>query len=272
MSVVAVPVLPEGAVIAGDYEVVSLLSRSRAFDVYEVISESRDCGCVAKVVRPDRAHEERVRSRLLEEGRMLLSFTHPHLVRAYEVLDEPEDPVVILETLPGETLEHVLARPSRRMPVADLGFLGMHLCSALHYLHGKGIVHLDLKPANVVVDRGIAKVFDLSIARPPGPIRPGAGTKAYMSPEQARGGDVGPAADVWGIGVVLHQAATGERPFTTRLEGHDQLERRATPAARLRPRLPAAIATAIDAALDPDPDARPAVWELAEALDWAIPD
>jgi serine/threonine protein kinase len=270
VTVAELPVLAEGELIAGDYEVVQLISRSRALDVYDVYSESRDCRCIAKLARPDRAHEERTRRRLVDEGTLLLSLAHPHIVRAYELIEEPE-PVVVLETLTGETLEHLLGRTTQPLAFADVAFLGMHLCSALHYLHARGIVHLDLKPANVVSDRGQAKLIDMSLARPPGPVSPGVGTRAYMAPEQARGGEAGPAADVWGAGAVLYEAATGTSAFRALEDGYEQLHRRAASVRELRPRLPRRIAQGIDAALDPDPAARPSVRELADALDEAVP-
>ena len=264
------PVLAEGERIAGDYAVVSLLKRSRLLDVYDVRSASRDCRCVAKVPRPDRADDERTRRRLSEEGRLLLSLTHPHLVRAYELIEEP-GPVLVLETLSGETLQRALGRAVQRLPLESVALLGTHLCSALHYLHGQGIVHLDLKPANIVIDSGRAKLLDLSVARAPGPVAPGAGSRRYMAPEQARGGEVGPPADVWGAGCVLYEAAAGRPAFEVRRNGYEQLERRAEPIAKTGARLPRRLAAAIDAALEPDPKARPALAGLAGALGEALP-
>jgi len=262
-------VLREGERITGDLEVIALLRRSRTFDVYDVFSDSRDCRCVAKLPRPDRADDERTRRRLRHEARMLLSCTHPHLVRAYELHDEPV-PVLVLETLSGETLEHALSCSGGPLPLADVALLASHVCSALHYLHGRGIVHLDLKPANIVVDLGRVKLLDLSIARAPGPVAAGTGSRRHMAPEQARGGDVGPPADVWGAGCVLFHALTGRAAFGARPDGFEQLERRAEPLLP-GPQLPRAIASVVNAALDPRPEARPTVEELADVLDGAIP-
>ncbi|WP_237409383.1 protein kinase [Streptomyces sp. M2CJ-2] len=122
-------------------------------------------------------------------------------------------PLVVLETLTGETLSHLVHRLRRRPSAADVALLGVQLCSAIHYLHGQGLLHLDLKPSNVVVDCGHAKVLDLSIARPPGPAPAGVGTFCYLAPEQARGGPLSAAADVWGIGITLYEAAAGDVPF-----------------------------------------------------------
>ena len=247
------------------YEIVEHIARSRVLDVYDVYSEERDCRCVAKLIRPDMDNERR-RRRLRDEGRLLLRLAHPHVVRAYELVERPR-PVLILETLTGETLSRLIERSTRRLATDDIAFLGMHLCSALHYLHGQGYLHIDVKPSNVVTDNGAAKLLDLSIARPPGRAKRGVGTRQYMAPEQASGVSLTPATDVWGIGATLFEAATGTMPFP---DG-GQLEHRAERVRALRPRLPRRIADAIDAALDPEPAARPSVRELADALDGSVP-
>ena len=151
-------------------------------------------------------------ARLQREGRLLERLSHPHLVRGYETLREPL-PAVVMETLRGETVAHLVARRARRLSAVELGHLGVHLCSAISYMHGQGVLHLDLKPSNVIAEAGRAKIIDLSLARAPGSMRAGIGTWCYMAPEQARGGEVGTAADVWGIAGVLYEAATGFAPF-----------------------------------------------------------
>src|SRR5918999_173725 len=86
---------------------------------------------------------------------------------AYEVIKGPR-PVVILETLTGATLAYLIDTAPRRLAIPDIVHLGLHLCSALHYLHRHDVLHLDLKPSNIVSDHGLAKLLDLSIARSPG--------------------------------------------------------------------------------------------------------
>ncbi|MET7618825.1 serine/threonine-protein kinase [Streptomyces sp. NPDC005408] len=272
----APPPLAPGTRPAPGYEVLAHLARTGWLDLYDSWSEERGCRCVVKVVRPDRRHEDRLRDRLLREGDWLRAFTHPHLVRAYENFESPE-PLVVLETLTGETLSHLIHRLRRRTAAEDVALLGVHMCSAIHYLHGQGLLHLDLKPSNVVVDCGHAKVLDLSVARPPGIAPPGVGTFCYLAPEQARGGPLSAAADVWGIGVTLYEVATGDVPFDSgetvdgtggggepsgRDDWYPQLEGTAPPIASRR-RLPRDLAAAIDGCLRPDPGARPTIPELA---------
>ncbi|MFG2355344.1 serine/threonine-protein kinase [Streptomyces sp. NPDC048521] len=287
-----VPPLAPGTEPVPGYRILAGLTRTGWLDVYDAWSEERDCRCVIKTVRPDLRGERRLGERLLQEGRWLREFTHPHLVRGYDVFASPE-PLVVLETLTGETLSHLLHRLRRRPSAADVALLGMQLCSAVHYLHGRGLLHLDLKPSNVVVDRGHAKVLDLSVARPAGPAPAGVGTCCYRAPEQARGGTLTAAADVWGIGITLFEVACGEVPFdcgatagTTDAscagDGHGATgtggsggwcprPARSAPPIASRRRLPPPLAAAVDSCLRADPSARPGVAGLAAALEAALP-
>src|SRR5262249_32869541 len=253
-----VPILAEGDELAPGYRVLSHLRRGDALDVYEIWSAERECRCVAKTVRPDCVDDQRDRRRVLREGRLLRQFTHPHIVRAYEVQVRPI-PFVILETLTGATLKYLIADATRRLSLGDIGVLGLQLCSAVSYLHRHNILHLDLKPSNIIACQGTAKVIDLSLARRPCHGHPGIGTRAYMAPEQARGGMLTPASDIWGIGAVLYEAASGEPPFAAyRGRRYDQLERRADPLRTYR-RVPAAFAALVDSCLDPEPKHRPTI-------------
>jgi serine/threonine protein kinase len=258
------PLLP-GTSIGPGYAVEEHLSRSNVLDVYDAWDEERECRCVVKTLRPDRLADRGARRALLAEGALLERLTHPGIVRGYATLRQPR-PLVAMETLTGETLAHLVDRRARPLGARELAFLGLQLSSAVGYLHRHGVVHLDLKPSNIVAEAGRAKLIDLSIAKAPGRLKAGTGTWCYMSPEQARGGLVGPPADVWGIGVVLWEAACGDTPFGDGEIEYPQLDLRA-PGLRTRRRLPGALARAVDRCLDPDPAARPALAELRDALE-----
>jgi serine/threonine protein kinase len=266
------PPLEEGDLLAPGYEVRFHIARSRVLDVYDVWSHERDTHCVAKALRPDRLGQTKPRRRLYREGRILLAMTHPHIVRAYEMLAGP-NPILVLEPLTGGSLDHALREDGQLEP-GVVAQLGVHLCSAMHYVHGRGLVHTDLKPANVMGDRGFAKVLDFSLARAPGRGHAGRGTVAYMPPEQARGGLVTGAADVWGIGAVLYAALTGRAPFPT-VDGGPRYPQLARDADRVEqhralPAQFAELAVVVAGCLQADPRARPTVGELADRLDWLV--
>ena len=259
----AAPLAP-GTSIGPGYSVEEHLSRSNVLDVYDAWDDERACRCVVKTLRPDRLADSRARRALLAEGALLERLTHPGIVRGYATLRRPR-PLVAMETLTGETLAHLVDRRERPLGARELAFLGLQLSSAVGYLHRHGVVHLDLKPSNVVAEAGRAKLIDLSIAQAPGRVKAGTGTWCYMAPEQASGGLVGPPADVWGIGVVLWEAACGDTPFGDEEIEYPQLELHA-PGLRTRRRLPEPLARAVDRCLDPDPATRPALTELRDAL------
>jgi serine/threonine protein kinase len=260
------PPLEAGELIAPDYRVISHLHRSNNFDVYDAWSEERACRCIAKTPIPDLLEDKGLVRGLFKEGQLLKKLTHPHIVRAYEIIRGPR-PTLILETLTGATLAYLIDTSSRRLPLKDIVHLGLHLCSAVHYLHRHDILHLDLKPSNIVSERQMAKILDLSIAHPPGRGKKGAGTRNYMAPEQARGAHLSPAADVWSIGAVLFEATTGELPFEAYDDEtrYEQLERRAEPVRSYR-RVPAAFNDLVGSCLELEPTRRPTVGELADSL------
>jgi eukaryotic-like serine/threonine-protein kinase len=257
--------LREGEEVAPGYRALRLLRRGEALDVYDAWSEERDCRCVAKALRPDKLSERSARAALLREGELLLSLSHPHLVRAYELL-RGRRPVLILETLTGATLARLIEDSPRGIPERSLVFLGVQLCSALRYLHRHGFLHLDLKPSNIVSQAGVAKLLDLSVARPPGRPHRGVGTPQYMSPEQITGAPLTAAADAWGLGAVLYEAATGTAPFARRGAPRPPRLAQKLVALRRRRKVPRVLGEVIDGCLEKEPSARPALAEVAAAL------
>jgi eukaryotic-like serine/threonine-protein kinase len=277
-----------GSEPAPGYEVIAHLSRGRRLDVYDAWSHERSARCVLKILRPERREDARARDQLAREGLLLQRLSHPHIVRGYATIAEPH-PTVVMETLAGETLGHLI---EEQAPLAadEVGYLGLHLGSAVSYLHRHGYLHLDVKPDNVVAEAARAKLIDLSLARPPGVAPPGIGTWCYLAPEQARGGDLGPAADVWGIGATLFEAASGEPAFDDEeaswtsgslaedraswdTGGDDpwdgdypQLEEPAPALASISTQ-PAELCSLIDACLAPQAADRPTVAELMARLE-----
>jgi serine/threonine protein kinase len=277
--------LAPGEQLAPGYDVIAHMRRGRHLDVYDAWSEERGSRCIVKALRTDRLARVGPTLRVLEEGRLLTELTHPHIVRGYEVIADPV-PMIVMETLSGETLARLIERHETGLDAAEVAHLGLQLGSAVRYLHGKGWLHLDLKPENVIAESGRAKLIDLSVARPPGAARSGIGTFSYMAPEQVRGGELGPATDVWGLGAVLFEAATGELafeepsedgdwptisddPFTDEFVYMSEYPQLTTPARRVDALAaqPPELADLIAACLDPEAEGRPSVEDLLAALE-----
>lgn len=274
--------------LLGAYEPIAPIARSRSYEIWDAWSAERGCRCVAKIVRVERWDHAGPRERLVREGELLLSLSHPHVVRAYELHRNPE-PCLIMETITGESVSHLLERHGGPLDPSDVAMLGLHVGSALRYLHGHGVLHLDVKPGNVLAEAGRAKLIDLSLARRPGPGVKGAGTWSYMAPEQVTGGALSAATDVWGLGAMLFEAARGEPPFDdpagwtwagssetlSSYEGpYPQLTERAPRLSeRLSPLggLGGGLGAAIDRCLEPEPGARPSVEALLSALEQIVP-
>ncbi|MDA3625306.1 serine/threonine-protein kinase [Saccharopolyspora sp. WRP15-2] len=259
--------LRRGQELAPGYAVIEHIRRGEWYDTYDAWSAQRYSRCFVKAVRPDLVDDREISESLAFEGKLLLSCTHPYIVRAYEIAEASDGtPVLIMETLGGATLDSLLDDGKRKLTVQELGHLGLQLCSAIRYLHDRGYLHLDLKPGNIIAEFGRARVLDLGLARPPGQHRGGAGTPRCMAPEQARGGLVGPPADAWGIGLVLYESATGIQPFD--VPGTDEFSQLTTtaPPVRSARRLPKPLAAGIDGCLRPRPEQRPTLQRLHELL------
>jgi serine/threonine protein kinase len=229
---------------------------------------------VAKVLRPDLVEEEYALRGLRREHEALEALAHPVLLRAFASHIEGPYPHVLVEHLEGPTLR-ALIKKNGALPVEQTLPLGLHVASVIHYMAEEGWVHLDLKPDNLVM--GIPpRVIDLSLARTverAKRLTDYIGTNAYMPPEQCNPrGDVGPPADVWGLGATLYQAVAGRLPFR-RPRSRDEdapLEDR-YPQLEDEPRpwrrpVPQALSDAILSCLRKDPAERPTAGELAMML------
>ncbi len=262
------------AELAPGVTVLQLLHQGRRINVYDAWSSERGCRVVAKALGPDHLRDLKGARQLRAEGRVLRSLNHPHIVRWYETIRGPS-PVLILETISGFTL-NALLEEHWRLPIRDALHLGLHLTSAIGYLHRKGWLHLDLKPSNVVAESGRAKLIDLSIARRPGKGVAGAGTPGYLAPEQTLGQELSPATDVWGIGCLLYEAIVGESAVPHQDGTSTTISKRpshlvALPALlKTRRRVPSRVAELIDAALRLNPAKRPTVAECATVLAEAL--
>lgn len=204
------PAEPETAdVQLPGYRLQRLLGASSRYEVFQAWSEERSVAVAVKLARPSAG--EIAGERLLDEGRILAELTHPNLLRLYEVHDDPAAALVV-ELLAGPTIAD-LFDVHGWLPYADVVEMGRQVAAGIGYLHRAGWVHGDLKPGNVIAEHGRATVIDLGLARPPGRYERPYGTQGYLSPEQAACQPVDAAADVWGLGVLLLESASGRDAF-----------------------------------------------------------
>jgi serine/threonine-protein kinase len=267
--------LKEGDEIAPGLSALKLLGGGLRYEAYLAWYELLQYVVVVKVVRPELVHDSRTLEGLADEVEMLERVSHPVLLRSFGAqLDGPR-PHIVLEHLEGPRLSTLL-RKYGPLPPEQLLPLGLQLAAAGHYMGAEGIVHLDIKPSNIIMGAP-ARLIDLSVAETTenaAHLRSAVGTDSYMSPEQAlkgRGATIGPPADVWGIGVTLYHAAVGERPFEKGDRESDDAEVR-WPQIAVAPKpmpesIPPAVAEPVLACLSYDPTDRPTAIELSEALE-----
>jgi hypothetical protein len=201
--------------------------------------------------------------RAMREARSAAALNHPNAVAVYDVVDHEGRPWLVMEYVEGQTLADEISRDGQLSPqrVADIG---AQLAGALARAHERRIVHRDIKPGNVLIDKaGRPKISDFGIARGHGDeqlTQVGfiTGTPGYLSPELARGGDPHPASDVWALGATLYTAVEGQPPYEPRSNPIALL--RAIATERPRPMTHAgALAPAIDAMMHEDPARR---WDM----------
>jgi eukaryotic-like serine/threonine-protein kinase len=260
--------LEAGDAIAPGRTVLRSLGGGRRYEVLLVWDDHRLAVLVAKLLRPGHATDPVALRELAREGDALARLAHPVLVRGFDVVAEGRFPHLLMEHLEGPTLRELIDRDGAAALEQVLP-LGLHVASALHYLAAEGIVHLDVKPDNVVMGAP-PRLIDLSVARDvvaAARLRRPVGTDGYMAPEQcdASFGPIGPPADVFGLAATLHHAIAGARPFAR--DGEQRFPQLERPPAPLPRRVPPALAELLGAALARDASARPTAADLAAGLE-----
>jgi serine/threonine protein kinase len=260
--------LVEGDAIAPGRTVLRLLGGGRRYEVFLVWDDHRLAVLVAKLLRPELAGDPAALRELVREGDALARLAHPVLVRGFDVVAGGRFPHLLIEHLEGPTLRDLVTRDGA-LPLEQVLPIGLHVASALHYLAAEGMVHLDVKPDNVVMGAP-PRLIDLSVTRTVAAaarLRRPVGTDGYMAPEQCDTafGPVGPEADVFGLAATLHHAVSGARPFAR--DGDQrfpQLERDPAPLPRHVPR---ELAELVHAAMAREAAARPTAAEFAAGLE-----
>jgi eukaryotic-like serine/threonine-protein kinase len=258
----------EGDEIVPGRQAVRLLGGGRRYEAWLGWDGRLRALVVAKLLRPDQADDPAARRTLAREAAMLTRLAHPLLVRSFGADAEGERPHLVLEFVEGPRLSTLIRRFG--LILEQVVPLALNLCSALHYLAEEGVVHLDIKPRNIIM-AGSPRLIDLSVAHgldELDSLSGAVGTDAYMAPEQcdpARYGEIGSPSDVWGLGVTVHEAFTGELPYPR--PSADQPHPQLAHPPRIADGVPPKLKPLLTSCLEAGPGDRPTAGELGDALE-----
>jgi len=207
-----------GEIIAGRYEIVKLLGEGGMGSVYRAHDLELDRTVALKVVRPELSRDAQVRRRFKQELILARQVTHRNIIRIFDLGHAEGIRFITMEYIEGEDLCAILASRGK-LTVAEAVGIMQQVCRGLEAAHAEGVVHRDLKPPNIMIDRqGRVCVMDFGIARSmeySNLTRTGAllGTPTYMSPEQAQGQKVDSRSDIYTAGIIFYELLTGRPPF-----------------------------------------------------------
>lgn len=262
--------------VAGRYTVVRELGRGGMGAVYLANDLSLDREVAIKVLPPELAAQPALRERFVREAKLAASLSHPNIVHVHAVEEHGAVLAFVMQYVDGETLTERVAR-SGAFDAQDCARLLQDLAWALGYAHGRGIVHRDVKPDNLLIERGTGRalIMDFGIARQERAsnlteVGHSVGTPHYMSPEQAAAEPVDGRSDLYSLGCVGFFAATGRPPFEAESAHKLLMQHLTVPApavASVRPGFQPGLAAVIARALEKDPAARFASGEaMADAI------
>jgi Tol biopolymer transport system component len=276
--------LPSGTRL-GPYEIVAAIGAGGMGEVYRARDTRLARDVAIKVLPLHLSANSEVRARFEREAKTISSLNHPHICTLFDVGREGDTDYLVMELIEGETLAARLTRGA--LPAADVLKLGAQIADALDRAHRAGVVHRDLKPGNIMLTRSGAKLMDFGLARATGLAAPSGasgslltsgpltqsptmaapltaegtivGTFQYMSPEQLEGKEADERSDLWALGCVLYEMATGRRAF----EGRSQaslisqiMSSEPAPIAMITPLAPPGLDRLVRTCLTKDPEER----------------
>ena len=259
-----------GAVLGRRYRLERLLGSGGMAEVYAATDQLLQRPVALKVLR-DQVGDPSARARFSREARTLAQLSHPCLVAVLDASTETDPAYLVLELVEGSSLAQALPGP---LPSEEVARIGAQVADALAHAHAAGIVHRDVKPGNVLLGSdGRARLTDFGIARLLSETARHTatgltiGTAAYLAPEQVRGQEVTPAADVYALGLVLIEALTGHRVFSGTVT--EALAARLHASPQVPDHLPAQWRTVLVQMTRLDPQERPSSAWVAAALSGA---
>jgi len=258
----------EERVLGERYRLVRHLARGGMAEVYVAEDKLLNRTVAVKVLFPELAHDEAFVERFRREARAAASLNHHNIVSVYDFGEDEGSWFIVMEYVEGPNLREII-RSDGQMDPAQAAELGAEVAAALAAAHAQGIIHRDVKPANVLIadDTGTVKVADFGIARAAGARQgltmPGTvlGTATYLSPEQAQGAEVDFRTDVYSLGMVLYEMLAGKPPFTGDSPvavAYQQLNQTAPPPSTHNPDVPPALDAIVMKAMSKNPDERQA--------------
>lgn len=276
----------------GPYEIVSSIGAGGMGEVYRARDTRLDRTVAIKVL-PEHLSNPQLRERFEREAKAISSLSHPHICPLYDVGHQDGIDFLVMEYLEGETLADRLAKGP--LPLEQVLKYGIEICGGLERAHHTGVVHRDLKPGNIMLTKAGAKLMDFGLAKVVSPLGslasgstatlstpPGSqpltaqgtivGTFQYMSPEQVEGKESDVRSDIFSLGAVLYQMATGRIAFEGKTAASliaAILERDPAPISDVKPMTPPALERAVKTCMVKDPDERfQSVHDLKLQLKW----
>ncbi len=272
----AAPLLEVGTVLADRYEILAVLGEGGMGAVYKAHDRELDRVVALKTIRPEMAASADMLARFKQEVLLASQITHPNVIRLYDLGESAGLKFITMEFVEGDDLRSLLYDQGKFGPAEALEIV-RQVCLALECAHGKGVIHRDLKPQNVMRDRqGRVVVMDFGLARSQaldGMTQTGAliGTMEYMSPEQALGKPVDHRSDIFAVGLIFYELLSGKQPFQADSALASLLKRsqeRALPVSDVDVAVPRQLSNVVGRCLERDPEKRyQSVTELLADLE-----
>ena len=262
-----------GTLLAGRYRIVGLLGKGGMGEVYRATDLALGQSVALKFLPPAAAENSQLLERFHGEVRIARQVSHPNVCRVYDIGETDGMPFISMEYVDGEDLSSLLLRIGR-LPADKAVDTARRICAGLAAAHAKGVIHRDLKPQNIMMNRrGEIVIMDFGLAaiadQLSGPEARN-GTPAYMAPEQLKGTEVTPRSDIYALGLVLYELFTGRKPYEAKtvrqliaLQESAQINSMGSVASDVDP----VVDRVIRRCLDPDPAKRPeSALKVAAAL------
>ena len=259
-----------GMMLDGRYELVEQIGSGGMAVVYKAMCHRLNRYVAVKIMRPELAKNEKFRRRFQTESQAIAKLSHPNIVGVYDVSRTDHIEYIVMELIDGITLKQYL-REHGPIDAPQAVDFSLQIARALSHAHGKGIVHRDIKPQNIlVVEDGVIKVADFGIANlqseVPDVENEAIGSVHYISPEQARGLPVDGRSDIYSLGIVMYEMLSGKLPFDgddDRTVALKHLSAVPTPLREIAPSVPEALEKIVMKAMNASLDER---YQTADAL------